>query len=84
MIAPILAAAPLLLAPAPLVQDDGQDPPPIQEQEGNYILNFAEAGDGEEGMTLAKLVRACEQVPGIPFTYTDETNTFLTSALETS
>ena len=80
MIAPILAAAPLLLAPAPLVQDDGQDPPPIQEQEGNYILNFAEAGDGEEGMTLAKLVRACEQVTEITFTYTDETNTFLTSA----
>lgn len=78
MIAPILAA-PLLFLSAPVAQDAGQDPDPIQELDGSYILNFAEAEDGEEGMTLARLVRACEQVTGITFTYTNETSTFLTS-----
>ena len=79
MILPILAA-PLLFTPAPLAQDDGQSPPPIQELNGEYILNFAQAESGEEGMTLARLVRACEQVTGITFTYTEETFTFLNSA----
>jgi general secretion pathway protein D len=77
---PLILAAPLLFMPAPLAQDDGQSPPPIQELNGEYILNFAQAENGEEGMTLARLVRACEQVTGITFTYTEETFTFLNSA----
>ncbi len=79
MIAAILAA-PLLILPAPPAQDSNQNPPPIQELDGEYILNFAAAENGQEGMTLAKLVRACEEVTGITFTYTEETNTFLTNA----
>ena len=47
MLAPILAA-PLLFLSAPMAQDAGQDPDPIQELDGSYILNFAEAEDGEE------------------------------------
>lgn len=83
MIAPLLAV-PLLMTPAPVwgPQDDGQDPPPIQEdpESNEYILNFADPSGDDEGMTLAKLVRACQQVTGITFTVTDETNTYLESA----
>jgi general secretion pathway protein D len=79
MIATLLAA-PLLLVPAALPQDDGPEVPPIQETEdGAYIINFAEAEGTEKGMTLARLVKACEQVTGITFTYTDETHQFLTN-----
>jgi general secretion pathway protein D len=73
-------AAPLLIMPAPPAQDGVQELPPIQKSNGDYILNFAQTADGEEGMTLARLVRACEQVTGITFTYTEETATWLNSA----
>ncbi|MDA1266107.1 MAG: hypothetical protein O2816_13585 [Planctomycetota bacterium] len=77
MIASLLAV-PLLFAPAPLVQD-GEDPPAIQELNGEYILNFVEPEGKDDGMNLARLVKACQQVTGIAFTYTDETHTFLAS-----
>lgn len=78
MIASILAL-PLVLATPAIAQDDPA-PPPIQEVGETYVLNFAEAEGTEKGMTLARFVRACEQVTGIVFTYNEETKNFLEGA----
>ena len=76
MIAPLIAAC-LTLAPAAPPQDTEEEIPPIQEVDGVYRLTFAETGTEKttegKGMTLAYLVRACEQVTGIVFTYDAET-----------
>ncbi|MFT7676505.1 MAG: general secretion pathway protein D [Planctomycetota bacterium] len=82
MIASALSLA-LLLAPAvhptaPARQDTEQ-PPAIQVQGDNYILNFADVtrGGDEGGMSLAAFVAACQQVTKHNFHYSEETASFL-------
>jgi len=78
MIATVLALlAPALFAPAP--QDAQGEVPPIQEAGDAYILNFSDGPRPEDGMSLLKFVIACEQVTGINFTYTQETEGLLSS-----
>lgn len=79
----LLLAAPLLATvppTAPPVQDEGQEPPPIQElEDGTYLISFADVEGEGGGMTLKRLVHACQRVTGIQFVYTPETANFLQS-----
>lgn len=84
MIASALSLA-LLLAPTvpatATTRQDIEQPPAIQVQGDNYILNFADVtqAGGEGGMTLAQFVAACQQVTKLNFHYSEETASFLDS-----
>lgn len=70
MIATVLA---LFLALPTAASSQNQDPiPPIQDAGDEFILTFSD-GSGDEAMSLARFVKACEQVTNINFSYTDET-----------
>ncbi len=75
----VLAIASLGLAPTATAQAGGgnQDaPPPIQEVDGTYILNFAQSEE-DESVSLFQFVQACQQVTELNFTWSQETNQLL-------
>lgn len=67
----LFVASPALLAQAP----EGQDPPPIQQQGDDYIINFSE--DPQNGVSLEEFIRICKQATGKQFTYNSDTATQL-------
>ena len=77
----VLALASLALAPRATAQAGGGDqdaPPPIQEVDGTYILNFAQSEE-DESVSLFQFVQACQQVTDLNFTWSEATHTILKS-----
>ncbi len=70
-----LASAAALPA-APLLQEEGTAPPPIQAVGNTFVLNFAQGPD-EESMSLYKFAQACQQVTGLKFTWGEDTESLL-------
>ena len=69
----LLSALALTLTPATALQP--QDPganevPPIQDLGDTYLLTFSET---EEGLSLERFVKLCQQSTGINFTYNNDT-----------
>jgi len=69
----------LLGATAAAAPQGGEDPPPIQVVEDSYVLNFAQ-GTGSEPMSMLQFVDACQQVTGLNFVWSQETETYLNNA----
>jgi general secretion pathway protein D len=55
---------------APAAQDDAVEVPPIQDLGDTYLLSFSENNDG---LTLERWVKLCQQTTGINFTYSNDT-----------
>ena len=66
------------LASAPASAQDQKKIPPIQEQDGSYILNSSETPI--EQLRLLDLVKPCQETTGYDFTYDPETGTALAGA----
>jgi general secretion pathway protein D len=73
----LLSALALTLTPAPVLQPQepaAEEVPPIQDLGDTYLLTFSET---EEGLTLERFVKLCQQTTGINFTYDNDTATRL-------
>ena len=69
----LLSALALTLTPAPALttQDPSADEvPPIQDLGDTYLLTFSES---QEGLSLERFVKLCQQTTGINFTYDNDT-----------
>lgn len=64
------------LPTAPLTQEEGETPPPIQAVGNTFVLNFAQGPD-EDSMSLYKFAQACQQVTGLKFTWGEDTEGLL-------